>query len=172
MTEQRPVVWSGDGDEDQAERLSPTPAISDLETSQGLVEPLSRAAASSTLAVPIRLRGQPIGVLGFKEEEGRQWSEDDVALAEALAEQFALAADNLRLLDETQRRAAHERLTSEITDKMRSATDMDALMQTAIQEMGAVLGATSAFVQLAVPSEPAGDGREKGIQPPTERAGR
>jgi len=172
MTEQRPVIWSDDGDEGRAERLSPTTAIPDFETPPGPVEQLSSAAKSSTLAAPIRLRGQPIGVLGFKEEGERQWSEDDVALVEALAEQFALAADNLRLLDETQRRAARERLTSEITDKMRRATDMDALMQTAIQEMGAVLGASSTFVQLAVSSEPAGDGKENGTQPPTERAGR
>ncbi len=127
----------------------------------------------TALVVPLKLRGQVIGTMALH-ETGRQrtWTAGETALAENVAEQVALTVENLRLMDETRRRAAHERLTSEITDKMRSATDMDALMQTTVQEMIAALGTSSAFVQLAVPSEPAGDGREKGIQPPTERAGR
>jgi len=146
MSEQKRVIWRGDGDEGQEE-----------------------GAASSALAVPITLRGQPIGVLGFKEEGTRQWSEDDIALAEALAEQFALAADNLRLLDETQRRAARERLTREITDKIRRTVDMDDLMQTALQEMATALGANRAFVQLSTQQEPRGNGNKNETQPPTKQ---
>ncbi|MEE8389457.1 MAG: hypothetical protein V3S14_01500, partial [Anaerolineae bacterium] len=38
------------------------------------------------------LRGQPIGALGFKEADAnRQWSADDVTMAETIAEQLALA---------------------------------------------------------------------------------
>ena len=146
MMEQRQVIWSGDD-------------------GKSLVE----GATPSALAMPITLRGQQLGVLGFKEEEGRRWSKDDVALAQALAEQFALAADNLRLIDETRRRAAREQLTREITDKMRSTVDMDDLMQTTLRDMGAALGATRAFVQLSAPPELGGDGNKNRIQPPAEQ---
>jgi hypothetical protein len=82
---------------------------------------------------------------------------------------MALAADNLRLLDETQRRAARERLAREITDKMRRAADMDDLIQTAIREMAAALGTSSTFVQLSAPPEPAGDEGGNGIRSPAEQ---
>lgn len=104
---------------------------------------------ASRLVVPIKLREQIIGALGFKREESEHaWTEDELALVEAIAEQFALAAENLRLLDETQRRAARERLTREITDKMRRALSMEELVATAAQELAAVFGTQHTFVQL------------------------
>jgi GAF domain-containing protein/HAMP domain-containing protein len=137
LTERRPMVWSDNGSESQIAE-SPEPF---------------------TLVVPIMLRGRPVGALGFKrDKEGKQpWSAEDVALAEAVAEQLALAADNLRLLDETQRRAAREQLTSEITDKMRRAANMEDLMQTAIQEMAVALGVPTTFVQLHTSSDSTDD---------------
>jgi GAF domain-containing protein/HAMP domain-containing protein len=135
MAEQRTLVWSGDGNGKQTEGSSPSLASS--------VEP-------PTLAVPITLRGQPIGVLGFtKGEKGQQWSEDEIALAEALAEQFVLAADNLRLLDETQRSAARERLTGEVTARMRESLDLEAVLKTAAGEMRQALGLDRLVVRLA-----------------------
>ncbi len=116
--------------------------------------------ALSTLVVPIMLRNQPLGALGFQQPEGgRPWSSEEIALVEMVAEQLALAADNLRLLDETQRRAARERRVREIADKMRSAPSMEALMELTIQETAATLGAARAFVQLSAP--PADETLEK-----------
>jgi len=124
----------------------------------------------SALVAPITLRGAVIGALGIHDDGGaRQWTNDEIALIEAVAERMALAAENLRLLDETQRRAVREWLTREITDKMRRAVDMDDLMQTTIREMAAALGTSSAFVQWAAPPETAVDGDENGIRSPAER---
>jgi GAF domain-containing protein len=71
---------------------------------------------------------------------------------------LALALENARLLEETQRRAARERLAREITDKMRHAPTMDALIQTTVREMAAALGAPNAFLQLSTPPELADNG--------------
>jgi GAF domain-containing protein len=110
--------------------------------------------AKAELAVPIVLRGQTIGVLGLEDPQGtRQWSAQDQALVEAVSRQLALALENARLLEETQRRAARERLAREITDKMRHASTMDALIQTTVREMAAALGAPNAFLQLSTPPE-------------------
>jgi len=131
LEERKPMILSGDGDE-QSDDLS-------------------------ALVAPIMLRGQPIGALGFRrDKEGqREWSDEDVSLVEEIAEQLALAADNLRLLEETQRRAARERLTGEITDRMRRAVDMDDLMQSAVAEIAEALDTPGAFVQLgAFSAEP------------------
>ena len=123
-------------------------------------------AGESALVVPILLRGQPIGALGFEgTEEGRRWSAGEVALAEAFAEQLALAADNLRLLDETQRRAARERLTGEVTTRVRETLDVETVLKTAAQEVRQALGLPEVVIRLgASPPSPrsGGDGRSGG----------
>lgn len=108
----------------------------------------------SALVVPTALRGGAIGVLGVHSDDpARVWTEDQIALVEAIAERMALAADNLRLLDASQRRASREQLTREITDKMRRATSMESLVQTAVHEMATAFGTSNTFVQLNVPQE-------------------
>lgn len=100
------------------------------------------------LTAPIVLRGQPIGALGFK-GAGEQWSTDDLMLAETIAEQLALAADNIRLLEETQRRAAQERLVSEVTVHIRESLDVEAVLRTAAGELRQALGLEDVVVRLA-----------------------
>jgi DNA-binding LacI/PurR family transcriptional regulator/GAF domain-containing protein len=103
----------------------------------------------SVLVVPIMLRDQPIGALGFKTEgEKREWSAEDIALAEAIGEQFALAAENLRLLNETQRRATRERLTGEITARVRETLDLERVLKTATDEIYQALGLERVMVRL------------------------
>jgi PAS domain S-box-containing protein len=118
---------------------------------------------SSVLVVPVTLRGQSLGAVGFKiEREGRSWSAYDIALVEGVSEQFALAAENIRLLDETQRRAARERLTSDITDKMRRAASIDDIVQTAVDELFGALKTSRTFVRLGVtPSQDDGGDQEE-----------
>jgi GAF domain-containing protein/HAMP domain-containing protein len=123
--------------------------------------------AHSALVVPITLRGgEIIGALGIHDDEGtRQWSHDQIALIQAITERLALAAENLRLFDETRRRASREQLAHEITDKMRSAIDLDNLLQISIQEISDALDTSSAFVQLTTPLEAVGKEREDEIIP-------
>jgi len=62
--------------------------------------------AQAALAVPLTLRGQVIGALDFYEtEQQRQWSRDDIALVESVADQVALALENARAYAELQRTA-------------------------------------------------------------------
>jgi GAF domain-containing protein len=114
----------------------------------------------SAVVAPVALRGTVIGALGIHGPEERQWTDDEIALIEGVAERLALAAENLRLLDDAQRRATREQLTREITDKMRNAADMDALLQTSIHEIAAALGASSSFVQLGTLPDLGGDVRK------------
>jgi GAF domain-containing protein len=114
-------------------------------------EPDGDGEPRTGLAMPIILRGQTIGVLGLEDPEGtRQWSTEDQILLEAISQQLALTLENARLLEETQHRASRERLARKITDKMRRAPDMDALIQTTVREAATALGAPDAFLQLSV----------------------
>ncbi len=74
-----------------------------------------------------------------------------MALAEAIAEQFALAADNLRLLDETRRRAARERVVGEVTARMRESLDLETVLKTAADEMRQSLELDRILVRLVAP---------------------
>jgi GAF domain-containing protein/HAMP domain-containing protein len=112
----------------------------------------------SALVAPIALRGEVIGAFGIHDEDGaREWTDEDLALAEAIAEQLALAADNLRLLDETQRRAAHERLTGEVTARVRETLDMETVLQTAVREISKALGLAALDVRLGAEELTGGD---------------
>lgn len=88
----------------------------------------------SALVVPITYRGGAvIGALGIHDEASRQWSEDEIALVEAVVERMGLAAENLRLLDESQRRVAVEQLTQNVTASMRESLDVESVLRAAVQ---------------------------------------
>jgi len=126
-------------------------------------------APQSALVVPIKLRGQVIGTMALHEtDQQRLWTAKEIELAETVAEQVALTVENLRLMDETQRRAAHERLVSEIVSRVWSSLDPDTILKTTVRELGRALGAELATVEMIGPG---GDGRSTpGVEP--ERPGR
>jgi GAF domain-containing protein len=111
----------------------------------------------AALVAPITLRGEVIGVLGLQEAgDDRQWTEDEVALVEAVADQMALAIENIRLLDETERRADRERVTAEIATRVRASMSIENILQTAVRELGAALGTDRAFIKLGTVSQGTG----------------
>ena len=145
--------------------------IPGFELSGGNINPLSRdmlpevkqaVTAGRTvvdkkgvLTVPIIQSGQVVGALGFdKTDEDSSWSEEQILLIEELADQLALAAENQRLLDETQTRASREQLTREITEQIRSSLNVDTILQTAVREIGQVMGLDDLTIELHDVSSP------------------
>ena len=109
------------------------------------------ARAAAKVLVPLLQRERLIGVLGCEaQDEGRPWSRDQVALVESIAEQFAIAAENLRLLEETQRRAAREQAVTEVTAKIRAEVEIESMLEEALSELGRVLGADRGLAHLAL----------------------
>ncbi|MFN2291892.1 MAG: GAF domain-containing protein [Anaerolineae bacterium] len=111
------------------------------------------------LAVPIKLRDVAIGVLGFHRPPARgPWQMADIVTIEAVATRLALISDNLRLLDEAQRRAARERLTRQATARMRASLDVEAVLTTAADEIAGVLGLAALDLRLVSGEGPEDDG--------------
>jgi PAS domain S-box-containing protein len=104
----------------------------------------------ASLIVPLTVRDQIIGVLGLQETDERAWTPEELALVEAIGEQLAQAADQLRLFDETQQQAARERRAGEIGDKIRAAQSLEEALQIAAKEVGLSLKAPQTTVQLDV----------------------
>jgi len=105
-------------------------------------EEKDRQAESSQTVVSIALRGESIGKLIIQSSSGSAWNEDQLDLIKAVAERVALSAENARLFEETTARADRERLVSDITGKIRSQTDSQSMIQTAIDELRSALGAS------------------------------
>jgi GAF domain-containing protein len=109
------------------------------------------ASSQTVLSVPLMLRGQVIGTLSLHEVgRRRQWTSEDIALAETVAEQVALTIENLRLMEETQRRATRERLVGDVTGRIRETLDMDEVLRIAAQEMREALGLHDVTIQMEV----------------------
>jgi GAF domain-containing protein len=109
----------------------------------------------AAMVVPLSLRGEVIGALGLHETEGcRRWTDDEIALVEAVADQMVLAIENARLLEETQQRAKRDRLIADITAQVRSSRDPETILRTAVRQLGAALGTDRALVQLRTGAKP------------------
>ncbi len=102
-----------------------------------------------TLHIPVELRGQPIGTLVMERGEGAlPWTDGEAEAIRAIVQQAALALDGARLFEETQRRAARERLINEITSRIRGSVTMEGVLNSAVREISQVTGADFATIEL------------------------
>ncbi len=98
-------------------------------------------------AVPIRLRGQPLGAIEW-EVPRATYNESVRTLAEELTARLALTADNIRLIEQSQRQAQRERLLNEIGGALTQQTDIAQILETAVQQLGQALNVSQTVVQL------------------------
>jgi GAF domain-containing protein len=112
------------------------------------------AGPSAPLAIPVKVRGHVIGVIdAHKPDDASEWTAEDAALMETLAGQLGVALESARLYQDSQRRAARERLTREITDNIRAAVSIEDAMQRAVQELGRALGAAEMVARIGTERE-------------------
>jgi len=103
-------------------------------------------ADHSALITPIALRGTIIGALGICDDDGtREWTEDEIALVEAVAERMALAADNLRLLRDTQKTLGETEALYDASRAIGAATTPEEVRQ-ALVDYAATSGVDAARI--------------------------
>ncbi len=101
-----------------------------------------------SVAVPLMLRGEIIGVIGIKRSENSPWSDDELFTVRAISEQVALALDAARLARETERAAWRDRLVSESTAQVWSSAELEEVMKTAVTQLGSKLRASEVVLRL------------------------
>jgi len=106
---------------------------------------------SASLAVPIRLRDEVIGIMDIRIPEEHEWDQDEVDITEAVAERLSIALESAMLLKSTQRRAEFERVTADISGKIGSTTQFNSILRTAAEELSRVLGGSDVLVQIQSP---------------------
>ena len=102
----------------------------------------------AAVAVPVKLRGEVIGILHIETQDpSKQWQADEISLIEAVAERAAFAMENARLYQDARRRAAKERLISEATARISSALNIENILKSTAEELERVLGGSEILIQ-------------------------
>ena len=96
---------------------------------------------------PILLREQVIGRLTL-DTENQTFTPEEQTLIQEVTTQAALAMENIRLLEESQRRASLEHLLSEVVQNVRSQTDMEMILRSTVGGLAQALGATDGIIYL------------------------
>ncbi len=105
-------------------------------------------AGGPELDIPLTLRDQVIGQITLEGED--EWTQEERAWIDAVATQAAIALENARLVEQSQKSATYERIVSEITSKVWSASSIDAILRTAVRELGRALNANEARIELGL----------------------
>jgi GAF domain-containing protein len=108
--------------------------------------------AASELSAPVLIHGQEIGMLRLEDTTpDREWTRNEQALIQAVAGEVAIAIENARLIEQTERRAQREQTISAITNQIYSATDVRKLLQITAEELRRATGSARAVVRLGRP---------------------
>lgn len=122
-----------------------------------------------SLALPIELRGQPIGQIVLEDDQPhRELTEEERSIVYEIAQRMSLALESARLFEQTQsalgearRLAQREQLINRITSQLRGAVTVDEVLRIATEEMRNSVGATYTAAKLTQPgSEGNGQGEE------------
>jgi len=115
--------------------------------------------AANGLQVPIVVRGETVGTFDVADARAdRQWHEDELTILQTIAGEVALAIENARLIEQTQRTAQRERDIASAADKIHRSINLDAILQTAVQEVMRITGTTEVAIQLGRPETAPGNG--------------
>ncbi|MFZ5879652.1 MAG: GAF domain-containing protein [Chloroflexota bacterium] len=98
------------------------------------------------IEVPLTLRDQLLGQIMLAGDG--DWTPEERNMIEAIASQAALALENARLVEDSQRLARRERLVAEITSKIWASTTIDGILQTTVREMGRALDTDEVIIEL------------------------
>jgi len=100
------------------------------------------------MAVPMLVGGKVVGVLDVQSEAVGRFTETDVNIQTTLASQIAVALENARSFQETQKQAEHETKLNLITQRIQSADTIEGALQIAARELGLALGKRQTLVAL------------------------
>lgn len=112
----------------------------------------------SVAVLPLYSANQQIGALVLEGEEPHKFTQEEIRLFGSLAPQIATAVENRRQYEMAQRQAQREAMLNAISQKIQSATSVEAVLQIAARELGRALDASKAVAQLGVFKKNGGNG--------------
>ena len=123
--------------------------VFDVKTSPQVNQELAaRVGAHSAAFVPLLADGRVTAVLAVASEKPRLFTPSETELMQDLANETALALGHASSRDALQEALARERLVGEISRRVRSELDLDAVLSVAVKEVGMALDLSRAFIRL------------------------
>ena len=150
--------------------------VFDVKTSPQVNQELARrVGAHSAAFVPLLSDGRVTAVLAVASTKPRLFTPSETELMQDLANETALALGQASSQEALGAALARERLIAEISRRVRSELDLDAVLSVAVAEVGEALDVSRAFVRLGESGEDAPIKEEwdaPGVEPIGDVAGR
>ena len=109
---------------------------------------IERSLIRSVLAVPLIVKDRVIGALGLADTAGRVFTTDDVQLAQAFADQAAVALENARLYAEAERRRVEAETLAGVVRTISATLDLDSVLRHVAAAAGELCASDMAYIVL------------------------
>jgi GAF domain-containing protein len=136
--------WIGTTDRAQQAAL---PEVSEALAAGQIATRPQNGSGQLGIAVPIKVRGVSIGALRLVVLQ-TAWNDELRTTLDSIAGHVAQAAENARLIDQTQRAAQREKAIAGAADKIHRSTELEAVLSTAVNEINRITGLSGISVQL------------------------
>jgi GAF domain-containing protein len=124
--------------------------VNDVQSDPGWLPNPLLPDTRSEMAVPLLVGDQLLGVLDVQKDYVNAFTDEDTAVVSTLATQVATALQNAHSFEQAQKQADRESMLNVISQKIQSATTVEAVLQIAARELGHALGAPLTIAQLGV----------------------
>jgi GAF domain-containing protein len=114
--------------ESRAGRGSPTTIEFESQTF-----PVEEIAKSSQYETPIELRGETIGKLAIQGVQQSDWSDEDLVILQSVADEVAGTLEQMRLMEELERRATQLQTASEVARDATGQLDESTLLRGTVE---------------------------------------
>ena len=134
----------------RAARTKQAVIVNDVKSEDGFLPNPLLPDTASEMAVPLIIGDQMLGVLDVQSDHPNAFTAEDANIQSTLASQVATALQNARSFARAQQQAARESTLNVISQKIQSATSVEAVLQIAARELGHALGAPMTVAQLSM----------------------
>jgi GAF domain-containing protein len=114
--------------------------------------------------VPLRVRGQVIGAMEIELEHGRI-NPHYMELLQEISERFGLAAENTRLIEQSQRAAQRESLINVVSTRLQATTNVESTLAETARSLAELLSVERVAIRLGSPPTSQGTGSGNGDHP-------
>ena len=134
----------------RAARTGQAVIINDVRNEPGWLPNPELPDTGAELAVPLLVGDELLGVLDVQSESINAFTDEDANIQLTLASQVATAMQNARSFTQAQKQADREATLNIISQKIQSATSVEAVLQIAARELGQALDAPMTIAQLSM----------------------
>jgi two-component system NtrC family sensor kinase len=102
----------------------------------------------SELAVPLEIQGKVLGVLDVQSNKLDGFDQDDLQLIQSIANQAAVAIENARLYQDSERKVKELSVLNQVAQAISSTLDLDVLLEEIYEQLTQVINSSGYYVTL------------------------